>query len=70
MVHWISIDMVMGSNLGSSKLNFLFAKISFSMKVKGWLVSELEELNWGGAKETIGDQRGSFNICVLSKETK
>jgi len=28
--------MVMGSNLGNSKLNFPFAKISFGMKVKGW----------------------------------
>jgi len=27
--------MVMGLNLGVSKLNFLFAKIPFGMKVKG-----------------------------------
>jgi len=27
--------MVMGSNLGRTKFNFLFAKISFGMKVKG-----------------------------------
>jgi len=27
--------MVMGLNLGGTKLNFLFAKISFGMKLKG-----------------------------------
>jgi len=34
VMYWFDI-MVMGSNLGKSKLNFLFAKISFDMKVKG-----------------------------------
>ena len=28
------------------------------------------EVYWVGAKETIGDQRGSSSICVLSKETR
>jgi len=32
---WFDIGMVMGSNLGEPKLNSLFAKISFSLKVKG-----------------------------------
>jgi len=35
IVHWFDIGMVMGSNLGMSKLNFLFAKILFGMNVKG-----------------------------------
>jgi len=34
VMHWFDIGMVMGLNLGKSKLNFLFAKISFGMKVK------------------------------------
>ena len=34
VVHWFDIGMVMVSNLGKSKLDFLFAKISFGMKVK------------------------------------
>jgi len=32
VVHWFDIGMVIGSNLGESELNFLFAKISFGMK--------------------------------------
>ena len=35
VVHWFGIGMIMGLNLGNSKLNFLFVKISFGMKVKG-----------------------------------
>jgi len=39
LVEWLLIEfnigMVMGSNFGGTKLNFLFAKISFRMKVKG-----------------------------------
>ena len=35
IVYCAGIGMVMGSNLGGSKLNFHFFKISFSMKVKG-----------------------------------
>jgi len=35
VMHWFDIGMVMGLNLGEPKLNFLFAKISFGMKVKG-----------------------------------
>jgi len=31
----VGIDMVKGLNLGNFKLNFLFAKSSFGMKVKG-----------------------------------
>jgi len=30
-----NIGLVIGSNLGRTKENFLFAKISFGMKVKG-----------------------------------
>jgi len=32
------------------------------LKEKQWLESEIEELNWGGAKETIGDQKVSSSI--------
>ena len=39
------------------------------IKEKQWLENELEELNWGGAKETIGDQRGALDY-VLSQETR
>jgi len=35
VVHGFDIGLVRGSNLGKPKLNFLFAKISFGMKVKG-----------------------------------
>jgi len=35
VVHWINIGMGMGSNLGRTKVNFLFAKIYFCMNVKG-----------------------------------
>jgi len=35
VVHWFDIGMVMDLNLGESTLNFLFAKISIGMKVKG-----------------------------------
>ena len=34
VVHWFDIGMVMGSNLGRSKLNFLFAKFVFGINVK------------------------------------
>jgi len=35
VVHGINIGMVMGSNLGESKINFLFAEIPLDVKVKG-----------------------------------
>jgi len=39
LVKWLyiglDIDMVMGLNLGRSTLNFLFAKTSFCMNMKG-----------------------------------
>jgi len=39
LVEWwpieLNVGMVMGLNLGGTKFNFLFAKISFGMKVKG-----------------------------------
>jgi len=35
VMHWFDIWHGMGSNLDEPKLNFLFAKISFGMKVKG-----------------------------------
>jgi len=40
LVEWLcielGIDMVMDLNLARSKLNFLFAKISFGVNVKGF----------------------------------
>ena len=40
-------------------LNVIFVKDKLWENSK-WLVSELEELNWGGAKDTFGDQRGAL----------
>jgi len=46
--------MVMGSNLGETKLNFLFAKISFGMKVKGQ--GNPSSKGGGAEKQTIMTQ--------------
>ena len=32
---WFGFGMVMGLNLGEPKLNFIFAKLSFGMDMKG-----------------------------------
>jgi len=34
-LHWFDICMVVGSNLGRIKVNFIFAKILFGMEWKG-----------------------------------
>jgi len=35
VVYWVDFGMVMGLNLDESKINFIFAKIPFGVKVKG-----------------------------------
>ena len=35
VVHWFGIEMLVGSNLGEPKLNFIFAKFRFGLDMKG-----------------------------------
>jgi len=51
-------------NIGVLRLDFWEHCKVHQIKEKQWLESELEEVNWVGAKETIGDQRGNSSIAL------
>jgi len=57
----LNVGMVMGSNLGGTKLNFLSAKISFGVKMKG----QGSPSNQGGWKIIIKGEREPYFYFVL-----
>jgi len=65
VMHWIGIDMVMGSNFDNSKLNFLFAKISFwheGERVENTLDEWAAKGGWENIKTPLKDKLGGAKL--------